>query len=101
MDLQSLNRHSIQETHHMIPSAQQARAVPAGQWKTVPGAWNGFHSIKIQEEDRHKTTFLIDKRRFHYKRAPMGFLAHQDTYTAKYNTILADNFLKTLYVDDC
>ena len=99
VDLQSLNRHSVRETHHIIPPAQQARAMPAGQWKTVMDAWNGFHSIEISEEDRHKTT-LTDEGRFRNKRAPMGFLASQDAYTARYDAIITDVW-KTKCVDDC
>ena len=100
VELQSLNRHRVRETHHTIPLAQQARAVRAGQWKTVLDTWNGFHSIEIQEEDRHKTTFLTDEGRFRYKRAPMGFLASQDAYTAPYDGIIADVVRETKCVDD-
>ena len=100
VNLQSLNRHSVRETHHTIPPAKQARAIPPNTLKTVMDAWNGFHSIEIKPEDRHKTTFITEQGRFRYRRAPMGFLASQDAYTERYDAIITDVPRKTKCVDD-
>ena len=100
VDLQPLNRHSVRETHHTIPPIKQAKAIPPNTFKTVTDAWNGFHSIEIRAEDRHKTTFLTEQGRFRYCRAPMGFLASQDAYTHRYDAIIADIPRKTKCVDD-
>ena len=100
VDLQSLNKYCVRDTHHCIPPAQQARSVPPNTVRTVLDAWNGFHSIEIREEDRHLTTFLTEEGRFRYKRAPMGFLASQDAYTHRYDNIIADVERKTKCVDD-
>ena len=100
VDLQPLNRHSVRETHHTIPPIKQAKAIPPNTFKTVTDAWNGFHSIEIRAEDRHKTTFLTEQGRFRYRRAPMGFLASQDAYTQRYDAIITDVPRKTKCVDD-
>ena len=100
IDFQPLNRHSVRETHHVIPPAKQARAIPPHVYKTVTDAWNGFHSIEIRPEDREKTTFLTEQGRFRYRRAPMGFLASQDAYTERYDAIIADVPRKSKCVDD-
>ena len=100
VDLQPLNRHSVRETHHTIPPFKQARAVPLRTFKTVTDAWNGFHSIEIEPEDRHKTTFITEQGRFRYRRAPMGFLASQDAYTERFDAIIADTPRKSKCVDD-
>ena len=100
VDLQSLNRHCIRETHHTIPPAKQAHAIPSHTVKTVMDAWNGYHSIEIKPEDRHKTTFITEQGRFRYRRAPMGFLVSQDAYTDRYDAIIADVPRKTKCVDD-
>ena len=41
VNLQSLNRHSVRETHHTVPPAKQAHAIPPHTIKTVMDAWNG------------------------------------------------------------
>ncbi|KAK4317363.1 hypothetical protein Pmani_011526 [Petrolisthes manimaculis] len=100
VDLQPLNRHNVRETHHTIPPIKQAKAIPPNTFKTVTDAWNGFHSIEIRPEDRHKTTFVTEQGRFRYCRAPMGFLASQDAYTQRYDSIITDVPRKTKCVDD-
>ena len=100
VDLQPLNRHSVRETHHTVPPAKQARAIPPGTFKTVTDAWNGYHSIEIRAADRHKTTFITEQGRYRYRRAPMGFLASQDAYSERYDRIIADVPRKSKVVDD-
>ena len=100
VNLQSLNRHSVRETHHIVPPAKQAHAIPPNTVKTVMDAWNGYHSIESQREDRHKPTFITEQGRFRYRRAPMGFLASQDAYTERYDAIIADVLRKSKCVDD-
>ena len=100
VDLQPLNKHSVRETHHTVPPAQQARAVPKHQIMTVTDAWNGYHAIPIKAEDRHKTTFITEYGRYRYRRAPMGFLASGDAYTHRYDMIVADLPRLAKVVDD-
>ena len=100
VDLQPLNRHSVRETHHTVPPFKQARAIPPRTFKTVTDAWNGFHSIEIEAEDRHKTTFITEQGRFRYRRVPMRFLASQDAYTERFDAIIADVPRKSKCVDD-
>ena len=52
--------------HHIVPPAKQAHAIPPNTVNTVMDAWNGYHSIKIQPEDRHKVTFITEQGRFRY-----------------------------------
>ena len=58
VDMSSLNKASLRETHHVKPPFQQARSIPPKTWKTVTGAWNGYHSVPLCEDDRHLTTFI-------------------------------------------
>ena len=100
VDLQPLNKHSVRETHHTVPPAQQARAIPRHQIMTVTDAWNGYHAIPIKEEDRHKTTFITEQGRYRYCRAPMGFLASGDAYTHRYDMVVADVPRLAKVIDD-
>ena len=58
VDFQPLNLHASRETHHTQSPFHQARAVPPNTRKTVFDAWNGYHSIALNEQDRHLTTFI-------------------------------------------
>jgi len=89
VDLSPLNSYCLRETHYVQPLFQQAKAVPRNTWKTVTDASNGFHSVSIQEDDRHFTTFITPWGRYRYKVAPQRFLASGDGYS----TLMWDNEL--------
>ena len=74
--------------------------MPPDQWKTVIGAWNGYHSVPLAEEDRHLTTFITEWGRYRYRVAPQGFVASGDAYNARYDQIIEDVPRKTKCVDD-
>ena len=58
VDFQALNKHAFRETHHTQSPFHQARRIPNGKRKTVFDAWNGYHSVPLHEDARHKTTFI-------------------------------------------
>ena len=53
--------------------------------------WNGFHSVPINENDRHYTTFLTEWGRYRYKMSPQGHKASGDGFTHRFDNI-AENF---------
>ena len=100
VDLQALNRHAMRETHHTQSPFHQARAVPPNTYKTVCDAWNGYHSISLDESDRHLTTFITPWGRYHYCVAPQGYIASGDGYTRRFDEIISNIPQKTKCVDD-
>ena len=60
VDMQSLNKHCVRDTHHVLPPFQQARLVPPRTWRSVTDAWKGYHSVPIREEDKHLFTFITE-----------------------------------------
>ena len=78
----------------------QARRIPNGKRKTVFDAWNGYHSVPLHEDDRHKTTFITPWGRYRYLSTPQGYIASGDGYTRRYDEIVADIGDKTKCVDD-
>ena len=100
VDLQSINRHAVRETHHTQSPFHQARAVPPQTRKTVFDAWNGYHSIALAEEDRHLTTFITPWGRYRYCVAPQGYIASGDGYSRRFDEIVSDIPKKTKCVDD-
>ena len=81
VDMQSLNKASVRQTHHTRSPFMLATSVPAGKTKSVLDVWNSFHSVPLMEEDRDKTTFITPWGRYWYKVSPQGYLASMDGYT--------------------
>ena len=100
VDLQPLNRHATRETHHTQSPFHQARKVPPHTRKTVFDAWNGYHSIALDERDRHLTTFITPWGRYRYLVAPQGYISSGDGYSRRFDEIVADFPQKTKCIDD-
>ena len=58
IDFQKLNAATIRHTHHTPSPFQQVIKVPAGMFKSVLDAWNGYHSILLAKSARDYFTFL-------------------------------------------
>lgn len=100
VNMQALNDHATRETHHSESPFHLARAVPANTYKSVFDAWNGYHSIRLLEEDKHLTTFITPKGRYRYCVAPQGYIASGDGYTRRFDEIIAGFPRKVKCIDD-
>ena len=100
VDLSPLNKYCKRETHSSESPFHAARRVPAGTWKTVTDAWNGYHSIPLRESDRHLTTFITPFGRWRYKRALQGYVSSGDGFNRRFDAILTDFQRKERVVDD-
>ena len=100
VDFQALNKHACRETHHTPSPFHLARSVPHNMKKTICDAWNGYHSVRQEESDRHITTFITPWGRYQYKVAPQGYIASGDGYTRRYDAIITDIKDKVKCVDD-
>ena len=100
VDMSALNKVCLRETHHVKPPFHQAKSIPPHTWKTVTDAWNGFHCVPLDEEDRQYTTFITPVGRFWYRMAPQGALGSGDGYSRRFDEVIADVERKTKCVDD-
>ena len=100
VDLQPLNRHAKRETHHTQSPFHQARKVPHNTYKSVFDAWNGYHSVELDEKDRHLTTFITPWGRYRYCVAPQGYISSGDAYSRRFDEIVSDIPNKTKCIDD-
>ena len=100
VDLSPLNKHCVREVHAMRSPFELAKGVPAGTYRTVSDAWNGFHSMGMRMEDRHLTTFITPWGRYRYKRAPQGFASSGDGYNRRMDDILCEYPRHKRCVDD-
>ncbi|XP_066910175.1 uncharacterized protein [Clytia hemisphaerica] len=100
VDFQALNANATRETHHTMSPFHQACLVPSGKKKTVFDCWNGYHSIPLEPDDRHLTTFITPWGRYRYKVAPQGYIASGDGYTRRLDEIVSNVPDKTKCIDD-
>eukprot|EP00111_Clytia_hemisphaerica_P018819 TCONS_00055643-protein len=100
VDFQALNANATRETHHTMSPFHQACLVPSGKKKTVFDCWNGYHSIPLEPEHRHLTTFITPWGRYRYKVAPQGYIASGDGYTRRLDEIVLNVPDKTKCIDD-
>jgi hypothetical protein len=100
VDLQKLNAHCLRETHHCEPPFKLAMQVPAGTLKTVIDAKDGYHSIRLDKESRHLTTFITPWGRYRYLRLPQGYVAAGDAYTRRYDEVIKEVERKVKCIDD-
>ena len=100
VDFQALNVHASRETHHTPSPFHQARGVPENKRKTVFDAWNGYHSVRLHDDDKHLTTFITPWGRYRYCVAPQGYIASGDGYTHRYDEIVSGIGNYTKCIDD-
>ena len=48
-------------------------AMQGNKWFTVLDLKEGYFQIKLAEEDRHKTAFTINQKKYEWNRMPMGY----------------------------
>ena len=83
VDFQALNKHAVRKTHHTQSPFHQARSIPNGKRKTVFDAWNGYHSVPLHEDDRHKTTSITPWGRYRYISTQQGYIPSWEGYTRR------------------
>ena len=88
VDLRAVNQATSRQTHVTEPPFRQAMSVPPHTWRFTSDAWNGYHSIPINERDRHITTFLTPWGSMRYRVAPQGSIISGDGYTFWYDAII-------------
>ena len=84
---------------HAISVSSGSHCTGRGE-KTVSDAWNGYHSVPLQPEDRHFTTFITPLGRYRYCSAPQGYIASGDAYTRRFDEVAAEFPNKIKVIDD-
>ena len=92
VDFKEVNKACPRQTHHTETPWAIVSSVPPNTKKSVLDAWNGYHGVEIDAEDRHITTFLTEDGRYQYKTTPQGFIAAGDGYTMRMDKIIGEEF---------
>ena len=88
VDLAALKKAGVRETHHTRSPFKVVCTVPTDTLKSTH-CKDGYHSVSLAEEHRHKTTFITEQGRVRYTRAPQGYGSSNDGYTIRTDNILA------------
>lgn len=100
VDLRALNEATVRQTHYTEPPFSQAMGVEPHTWRFTSDAWNGYHSVPLDERDRHATTFITPWGRLRYRVAPQGSLTSGDGFTFWYDAVIRHLLRKRKCVDD-
>ena len=72
IDYSQLNKHAPRQTHHTKSPYQIAASIPGNKVKSVLDNWHGYHSVPIDPQDRHLTTFLTRMAAINTEQLPRG-----------------------------
>ena len=100
IDYQPLNKHSRRQTFPVQSPFQLACQIPPNMKKTVVDAWNGYHSVSLNPDDRHYTTFLTEWGRYRYLVSAQGHLVSGDGYNERLDAITSEFRDHVRCVDD-
>ena len=87
VDLQKYNDHTYREVNYGRVPHDLVCDLPPNQKKTVLDAWNGYHSIPMDDEAKDTTTFITEWGPYRYRCAPQGFHTSGDHYTRRMDEI--------------
>ena len=100
IDLRPLNSATTRQTHLTDSPFNQAIKIPPNTWKTCSDAWNGYHSVPLDEASKHYTTFLTPFGRYRYCVSPQGQSISNDSYMQMYDIIMEMIERYTRCIDD-
>ena len=100
VDLQELNKATLREVHHTPSPINLVASVPGETLKTVIDAWNGYHSLILDEDSRKLTTFITEWGRYRYCRGPQGYHGTGDAYTRRFDDITSEEERYVRCTDD-
>ena len=100
VDMSSLKKVSYRLTHPGAPPFLEAQSVPAGTFKTVTDAWQGFHMVQLHPDSRMYTTFIKEQVMYRYRRMTMGDHMSMDAYNFRFDQITKGVENKKRYADD-
>lgn len=100
VDYQSINKHAPRQTHHTASPWHIVASVPEGMRKSTYDVWHGYHSLQLQESDKHLTSFVTPWGCYRYRTTPQGFKAAGDGYTDRMDRLLQHISRQQRCIDD-
>ena len=93
IDFSILNRFCKRSAEASLDTNRMATTVPVPEpgkeiFFSCLDAWNGYHSVPLDEDAKKYFGFLSEWGTFRYNVTPQGFLGSGDHYVAQYNSIM-------------
>ena len=100
VDFQQLNKATLREIHHTPSPINLVASIPAETLKTILDAWNGYHSLPLDEQSKCYTTFITEWGLYRYCRGPQGYHGTGDAFTRRFDDITMREERYVRCVDD-
>ena len=100
VDYQQLNKATHREIHHTPSPINLVASIPGNTLKTVLDAWNGYHSLLLDEDSRHLTTFITEWGAYRYCRGPQGYHGTGDAFICRFDDITMNEERYVRCIDD-
>ena len=100
VDYQQLNKATHREVHHTPSPINLVASIPGNTLKTVLDAWNGYHSLPLDEDSKHLTTFITEWGAYRYCRGPQGYHGTGDAFTRRFDDITISEERYVRCIDD-
>ena len=100
VDFQQLNKATLREVHHTPCPINLVASIPGNTLKTVLDAWNGYHSLLLDPESKHMTTFITEWGAYRYCRGPQGYHGTGDAFTRRFDDITMNEERYVRCIDD-
>ena len=100
VDFSGLNKACKRQTHHTRSPYHLACDIPKNVKKSCYDAWNGYHSVPLEEKSKQYTKFITTHGAYQYKVCPQGWIASADAYSKRYDDIIKDEEDYVKCIDD-
>ena len=100
VDFQELNKATLREVHHTPSPINLAASIPSNTKKTVLDAWNGYHSLPLDEQSKPMTPFITEWGCYRYCRGPQGYHGTGDAFTRRFDDITVNEERYVRCIDD-
>lgn len=102
IDYRNLNKHTETQTYPMPNLEEELCKMHGSKYFSTMDIQSAFHQIRLNENDKEKTAFSTNNRKFHFSSMPFGLKGSPVTWQAYITEIMGDLLSRNVmaYMDD-